>query len=254
MSRLTRPTALLSLVAFVAITSAASAGFETQIVSFCNSKLGKQVGSGECAHLATEALRISGAEFMRNGMADSPIAGDYVWGTIVKGMSKNASGTITDTKPSNKVMIGDIIQYRLTAGKTHHTAIVAAVNTSGFPTAVFEQNFNAQRFVVKNTTDLHKLLREKGGYLNIYRAKAPVSTTRTEFTLVNNAQSTPVSFKIFGNNQSIGGKNTASGYAQWWGTGTITIVVGNQTYTVAKRKGYEFYLSGGVIKLRALAQ
>ncbi len=244
---------LLGLVLLLGL-SQSSFGFDARILGFCNSQLGKPVGSGECAHLATEALRYSGAEFLRSGMADKPSAGDYVWGTLVKSMSRSANGTVTDTHPAGKCLPGDIIQLRPgTGAKMNHTAIVASVNAAGYPTAVFQQNFNGKRFVTRDAIDLHNDLKSRGGYLSIYRARPPVNTGRTEFTLVNNAQAGPVSYKIFGSTQTLGGKNTASGYTNRWGTGNVSIVVGNQTYPISPRKGYEFYKSGNEIRLRALA-
>lgn len=246
-----QPARLASLALLLVAVQSAS-GFDAKIVEFCVRNVGKPVGSGECAHLSSEALRYAGAEFMRNGMPDSPSPGDYVWGTLVKRMTRSASGAIIDSHPANKCRAGDIIQYRL-AGSSRHTAVVAAVNASGYPTMVYQQNFNGQRFVTRDATNLQQLLQERGGALSIYRAKAPVDTTRTEFTLVNNAHAGNVTYRLNGSTQSIGAKNTAGGYSMWWTTApTVTITISNQNYTISKRKAYEFYKSGTVIRLRAL--
>ena len=246
---------LLGVAILVSAASATIAGYETKIIEFCQNRSGRQVGSGECAHLATEALRYSGAEFMRTNQPDFPASGDYVWGTFVKQLKKTSSGGISDSNPSNKCKIGDIIQYRLgSSSKTHHTAIVAAVNSSGYPTSIYQQNFNSQRFVTKDPTDLHQKLRDRGGYLRIYRAKTAVATSRTQFTVVNNAKTTSLTYKLNGQSQTIGAKNVWNGFNTWSSSGTtVKISVGGRDYTISHRRGYEFYTSGGVTKLRVLA-
>lgn len=245
---------LLGIAIIAATTATTFAGYETKIIEFCKAKVGRQVGSGECAHLATEALRYADAEFLRTGMADFPASGDYVWGTFVKEMKKTSSGRVTDSHPSNKCLIGDIIQYRLGAGKTHHTAIVAAVNSSGYPTWIYQQNYNSQRFVSKDSTDLHTKLKDRGGYLRIYRAKKTVPGKNVQFTLVNNAKTSSLTFKVNGTTRTIGAKNASNGFSTWSTTATSPkIIVGGREYTIQARKGYEFYQSNGVTKLRMLA-
>ena len=59
-----------------------------KIVTFLSGKAGTRIGGGECAHVATEALRVAGAEFTSTDLgADSPSAGDYVWETLIKTVS-----------------------------------------------------------------------------------------------------------------------------------------------------------------------
>lgn len=84
--------------------------------------------------------------------------------------------------------------------------------------------------------------------------RSPVNTSRTEFTLVNNAQQSNVTFVLNDASKTIGPSNSISGFTTWWSTSsTVKIKVGATTYTIGKRKGYEFYKSGSTIKLRVLS-
>src|SRR5207249_1534821 len=51
-----------------------------QVVEFCESHKGEQVGDGECAALASHALKAVGA---RGRGPDDPNKGDYTWGKLV---------------------------------------------------------------------------------------------------------------------------------------------------------------------------
>src|SRR5262245_52498835 len=98
-----------------------------RVVAYLDARLGRRVGGGECAHAVTEALRAAGARFIRP--ADSPNPGDYVWGSLVKVITPGG-----DSAPGVACKPGDIIQYRnarFSNGMyaTHHTAIVAAVDS-----------------------------------------------------------------------------------------------------------------------------
>lgn len=245
---------LLPVIALMlAATPASGAEYGEKILSYCSSKLGDKVGSGECAHLATEALRASGAEFTRNGMSDSPATGDYVWGKRIKRLDANGA-KVVDSAPSSKCKRGDILQYRLgSSKKTHHTAIVAEVDSKGYPTRIYQQNFNKQRHVTRDSTDLFAELRSKGGYIQVYRAVDPVSRSRTEFTLRNNSKSDSVSFKIGSSSYTLGDADTSSGYSWRWSTASpVKLTVYGTTHTISHRSAYEFYTSGGKVLLRKI--
>lgn len=232
---------------------AAGQSYGTKVANYAKSKTGKRVGSGECAHLATECLRVAGAEFRRSGMPDYPASGDYTWGAFVKELRKSGS-RVTDSCPSCKCAVGDILQYRLGTGssKTHHTAIVAAVSSTGMPTYIYQQNYNRKREVTRDKTNLVTLLSQKGGYIRVFRAKAPVYRDRIEFTLVNNASAGSINYKINGTNKSIGGRNVASGFQSYFYKPHAKVTVGGRTTTIVHRRAYEFYVSNGVIRLRML--
>jgi len=117
----------------VAQLAPATINFNQQIIAFCQSHRGVQVGGGECAHLANEALRVAGADFA---------GANYVWGSVVTRITR---GTDSNSTPVCKP--GDIIQFQAVTfangwntGGGPHTAIVAAVDGRGRPTQVYEQN------------------------------------------------------------------------------------------------------------------
>ena len=131
----------------------------SKVATFLAGKVGVRVGGGECAHAASEALRSSGAEFTNTDLGtDSPAAGDYVWGTLVKSISI-VNGKWTDSNQASKLLPGDIMQYRntkfvyptSTATASQHTSVVATVNTAGSATFVYQQNFNGIRTVRKDS-------------------------------------------------------------------------------------------------------
>ena len=47
-----------------------------KVIAFCQEHKGQQVGDGECASLANQALRSAGA---KGRGPDSPSKGDYTW-------------------------------------------------------------------------------------------------------------------------------------------------------------------------------
>ena len=106
---------LLPAVLLLLLSSACQAQTINQkIVTFLEGKRSVRVGGGECAHVASEALRVSGGEFVSSDLgADYPAAGDYVWGTLVKVVSYS-NGKWTDSNPTAKALPGDILQYRNT--------------------------------------------------------------------------------------------------------------------------------------------
>ena len=61
----------------------AQADIGSAMVTFLGGKVNARVGGGECAHMATEALRVGGGEFIPKSLGtDYPGSGDYVWGTL----------------------------------------------------------------------------------------------------------------------------------------------------------------------------
>lgn len=255
----------LTVLLLTAVTAPAQ-NYNSAIVTYCEANLGRRVGSGECAHLATEALRVVGAEFTRtdkNGkrIADSPKNGDYVWGELVYKKEISGGLEIEDTVVGKKVRPGDIIQYggaRFANGRTidHHTAIVAEVDRNGRPTQVYQQNTGK----LKGKTDGREVSKGTGidssltdGRVMIYRAVRPSNPAPVQITLTNNAQAGDVTYEYFGKSKTIGGRNTATGFNTLWGrgNGATTITVSGKAYTIESRRGYEFYrMNNGKIGLR----
>ena len=241
----------------------------SKVATFLAGKVGTRVGGGECAHAASEALRVAGAEFTNADLGpDSPAAGDYVWGTLVKSISI-VNGKWTDSQPASKLLAGDIIQYRntkfvyptSTSTATQHTSIVATVNTAGSATFVYEQNFNGIRSVRKNSIDLTKLA---SGYLRIYRPKARVNRTgQTKFSITNNRTSSQTITMLVGTSNlgsfSLTSANTLASYQLRWVTLTgttlpVTLRLSNgASVSVANAGGYEIYTtSAGAAAIRKL--
>jgi hypothetical protein len=145
-----------------------------KVVAFCQEHKGEQVGDGECASLATEALRAAGA---RGRGADRPEKGDYTWGAQVFFIEGGESGQKAEGK-SAEIRAGDIIQLRDVKFKgkrpggtysmtfEHHTAIVAGVEDGGRTVHIFHQNFGGKKVVMNATYKLGDL---KEGWLRFYR-------------------------------------------------------------------------------------
>jgi hypothetical protein len=113
------------------------------VLAFANSHLGAQVGNGQCAILAYQALISAGAENF-DVLGPTGDGADYVWGTRVATLTPASHST-------NGILPGDIIQLRNVQIKTvypngswsteqaaHHTAIVSSV--SGDTINVLQQN------------------------------------------------------------------------------------------------------------------
>ncbi len=225
----------------------------SSMVTFLNEKLGTRVGGGECAHMATEALRVSGGEFYPDDLGtDSPATGDYVWGTLVTTISL-VDEVWTDSNPASVCLPGDIIQYGDNAKigtatyATRHTSVVQTVNTTqNRPTAVYQQNFGSVRTVKLATIDVTKLTT---GWIRIYRPKARVDDTNVwKFTVVNNA-TTAQFYKVMDCISTIGAvsateADTAGSFCVHKVTtsGTLPCVVNNtDSIYVQNAKGNEIY-------------
>ncbi len=232
---------------------AAAGPYNKAVAAYCKRMLDRKVGSGECTHLATEALRTAGAGFAYPKVPDKPDSGDHVWGTLVKRLSFNGS-EVVDSQPKAQCQVGDVIQYRDATFKNgaqhpHHTAVVAAVDR-GQPTAVYEQNVGApaKRIVVKTDIDFRSLT---GGWVRIYRPARPKPDRRNpvEFTLLNHTDE-EVSFHMYGKTVSLPAYDSPAGHMIAWGSPT-RLVVGGTAYPIQHRKAYEFYkMRNGKVGLR----
>src|SRR3954462_5088004 len=91
--------------------AAAPAGQQSlgeKVVAFCQDHKGEQVGDGECASLANQALRAAGA---KGRGPDRPAKGDYTWGTQIYYIESQQSTPKAEGKPFD-IKPGDIIQLR----------------------------------------------------------------------------------------------------------------------------------------------
>ena len=240
-----------------------------KLVTFLEGKRSVRVGGGECAQAASEALRASGGEFLSSDLgANYPATGDYVWGTLVKVVSYS-NNKWTDSNPTAKCLPGDVLQYgnaKIVIGNstwtaTHHTAVVAAVNTAGMPTLIYEQNVNGIRTVQKDSTDLTKLV---AGWVRIYRPKARIDRTgQYKFSLVNNTTAVQTVTVKVGTislgTVSLGSANTAASYIMEWVSASSTttkftlVLSSGSSIQVVNAAGYEVYAgTGGKAAIRQL--
>lgn len=141
-----------------------------KVVEFCKARKGKPVGDGECAALATEALRAAGAA---GRGPDDPDPGDYTWGKLVftYEAGRKPVGKLADVKP------GAVIQFRdaswvtregnriSSASAPHHTGVVTAVDRDRGVLRYLHQNHNGRRFVVDGVLPLRDL---RGGWVRVY--------------------------------------------------------------------------------------
>lgn len=236
-----------------------------RMVTFLQSRLGTRLGGGECAHLATEALRVSGAAF------DQPLQmrpdGDYNWGTRTASLTYVNGRAVLDGKPVGAATIlfgvqpGDVIQY-----SASHTAVVAAVDRYGWPTAVYEQNVDGgrTRVVVKRAVNLKTYA---GAWVHIYhpveRAAAPAGKYR--FTVVNNTAA-PVQVQLAegasrANLATLARANTAASYlvfqaqagaAAGAAADVLTLIVNGSIVRLRDGAGYEIVTLGGRAVIRQL--
>ena len=229
--------------------------YNKAVVTFCQRHLNKKVGSGECAHLASEALRVAGADFIPEKFGDRPKAGDFVWGTLLKQWRWDGSASV-DSNPKASCQAGDIVQYRdatFSDGKTvpHHTSIIAAVDDRGRPTAIYEQNMAGKRHVLKEAVDFGSLT---GGWVRIYRPSKPRRDARmpVEFTLLNRTDK-PVSYKFGGREEALSEYDSERGFRTWRYGGVAVLVVGRSSVRPTHRKAYEIYKTDtGKIALREM--
>ena len=226
-------------------TTTASLG--QQVASFLTSKLGTRVGGGECSHMAIEALRASGAEFIR-WYESSPVA-EFTQGSQVVG---------------KRFQVGDIVQLdnaSFSSGRfvRHHTQIVAAVDGNGRITQVFEQNVNGRRTVQRNTaTNLSQLT---GGTVAIYRPTTRIDQPRRlEFTVVNNTNTVQTYTRQIGSftaAATLDRANTVGSYKFYWSTipagASASLMINGSSVAIRNATAYELYTTAsGQAAIRAL--
>ena len=219
----------------------------------------------KCANLANEALRVAGANF---AASDPNHNGDYVWGTLVNTMTHGRAASTARCQP------GDILQFQnvtLSGGWTaaEHTAIVAAVDSLGRPTQVYEQNVgvNGKGPGYHDRTDRLDTLAVNpstilSGTVHVYRAVSRSdSPGKVQFSVVNDTTRTEtVTIYFNGVRQGtigLGVYDTASSYMMAWysstGRGTWSIGINGKTVALNNAGGYEVYTApNGQVSIRAI--
>lgn len=166
------------------------------MVTYLTGKVGARVGSGETTDLASEALRVGGAEFYQGDLGDdSPSDGDKIWGTAVTTIQVT-DGVWSDSNSAVVCQPGDVMQFGgnavigATTYPAHFTAVVKTVNAYGRPGTVFQQNLGNVRTVQTATMHVKRLT---AGWIRIYRPITRVDEVGTwKFSVVNNSASSQV--------------------------------------------------------------
>lgn len=235
-----------------------------QVVSSLTNKLDQRVGGGESDHMASEALRIAGGEFVPGDLgADYPSSGDKVWGTLLTVIS-STNDTWSDSNPENRCEPGDIIQFGSAQfdGSTypqHFTGVIATVNSAGRPNSIFRQNFMGNRTVQQATFDSTEL---SSGWLRIYRPFARIDRfNEWKFTIVN-IDSRPHSYHLMNSvdeiaNVTLSETNTAGSYSIHTvatdGTVPNVLLRNGMSYFVEVAKGNEIFRSPTITSIVQLS-
>lgn len=150
--------------------------FGDHVASWCENKLGQQVGNGECWTLAHDALQKGCGKhaFVSSGL----IHGALLY-TVKPGNGDDRPEVIFGSIVNDEVRRGDVLQFKScffkypqstqTYGSPDHTAVVVAVEGSDpvlKKLTVLQQNVNGDKTVQKGELDLSKL---KGGDVKVYR-------------------------------------------------------------------------------------
>lgn len=171
--------AFLLAVSFASSQDKKTPTLGDKVIEYAKKQKGKQVGDGECAALATEALKEAGA---KDRQKDSPNAGDYVWGELVLTVEfKKDKGKVEPTGKLSEVKPGDVVQFRDTTWltrsgnvismttATHHTAVVLSVDKGRSVIRTLHQNHNGKKVVQDGTLSLNDL---RAGWIRVYRPVA----------------------------------------------------------------------------------
>jgi hypothetical protein len=180
--RLIFPVLVFMTIGFAAVPNALRAedkkdsSLGEKVLAFCEQHKGEQVGNGECATLAGQALKAAGAK--RRGK-DDPKDGDYTWGDLIFTIKAESGGPKGEGKRSD-IRPGDVIQFRdakffgkrpngkgtYSQSAPHHTAIVQQVDDGAAVVKIYHQNFGGKKIVQEMTLRLNDL---QEGWLRFYR-------------------------------------------------------------------------------------
>ena len=170
-ARMRRPILLtpaedVMIAILVLLACGIDAPLNDKVVEFARSKLGEQVGNGECSSLAAAALRYAGARTRR---------GDHgSWGEPLTSARDAHAGDILQFENVlfvSSQFLDDGSLFTQTHEFPHHTAVIAQVRKRGKKPifVVLHQNVNGTKFVQEMTIDLAQMRR---GTMKIYRPVA----------------------------------------------------------------------------------
>lgn len=231
------------------------------IVNYLQSKDGQRVGGGNSADLATEALRVAGAEFVADDLgADAPAAGDRVWGTLVTEYSAGMTAPSTNVcRPGDILQLGDA-QLNGKPCPAKFTAVVAEVETDGRPKKIFCQDFDGNRSVKIESLGVDQL---DSGWMRVYRPKARIDRTdEWKITVVNNTTATQgyevyAGVDVNATVQAAAANSAGSFFVHRVPTdGTVPNVytANGRSYFLEHGKAYELFTSTNGVAIRQLAQ
>jgi hypothetical protein len=145
---------------------AIDAPLNDQVLEYARSKLGEQVGDGECSTLAAAALRHAGGRVRRGNHGS--------WGKDLESLRDSRAGDIVQFE--NAVFINT--QFREdgaiitdTREFPHHTAVIAQVRKRGKKPilVILHQNVGGSKIVQQWTIDVAHMRR---GSIKVYRPEA----------------------------------------------------------------------------------
>lgn len=233
----------------------------TSVVNYLQTKDGQRIGGGNSADLATEALRIAGAEFVADDLgADAPAAGDRVWGTLVAVIASSS-----DLQSTRNFLPGDILQLSNASLNektcpTKFTAVVAEIEDDGRLKTIFCQEYEGNRTVKKLCVDLSQF---SSGWMRVYRPKTRVDRAdEWKVTVVNNTTASQgyhvyMGIEVSAVVQSTAANTSGSYYVHRIPTdGTVPNLYtsGGRSYFLEHGKAYELYTSTNGVAIRQLAQ
>jgi hypothetical protein len=134
------------------------------VLAFAERHLGRQVGNGQCAVLAMEALRNARA---RTNLGPSGPWANYVWGNLVLtemgGPGGQAvGGSLDGVRPGDVIQFSgasfvlDTPTYYSWQSYPHHTAIIEAYLGNG-RFSILQQNVNGNMTVQRGVLDFSQL-------------------------------------------------------------------------------------------------
>jgi hypothetical protein len=146
-----------------------------KVAAFARSKLGEQVGDGECTTLVNQALGDSGGKVLRQAEAD----GEYRWGELVKSVKEAKPGDIVQLEKvsfqGRRQKVGRNGEPILVISKVsypHHSGIITKVGPKGKTLTVLHQNGpGPDGHSLKTVQETIFVISEKqpGGSMKIYR-------------------------------------------------------------------------------------
>jgi hypothetical protein len=154
------------ILILAALICTSDGSLNDKVVEFARSKLGRQVGNGQCNTLAVEALRHSGGS--RRGARDS------VWGDELTSLEGAKAGDILqfeDVEFFSREVRDDGAVFTQSRRLPHHTAIIAKVKKQGPKPVlvILHQNVDNKPIVQEWTIDMAD---KKSGTVKGYRPVA----------------------------------------------------------------------------------